>query len=125
VIYTIKKQIVWSENSGSWKAAEKNDKELWPLISKMIVGSYLFVRHAEHRLKDRNISDLDVLDILENKEKRKRKRNKQEDKYVEGYLDWNYCIEGLSLDREKIRIIVSFNEELMLVITVIRLGDSE
>jgi len=73
-------------------------------------------------LKDRHISDLEVLDILENKPGRRRKRNKVKDKF-DGYQDWNYCIEGFNLDNIKIRIIVSFTDDLMAVITVIRLDD--
>lgn len=71
------------------------------------------------------MTDIDVLDILENKERRERKRNKAKDTYTEGYQDWSYCIEGLDLDGDKIRIIFSFNDALMLVITVIRLDKSE
>ena len=62
-----------------------------------------------------------MLDILEGKLGRRRRRNKQKDKFQPGYDDWNYCIEGLSLDGEKIRIIVSFLEKLMPIITVIKL----
>jgi hypothetical protein len=51
--------------------------------------------------------------------KRKRKRNKSKDTYTPGYKDWNYCIEGNDFDGQKIRIIISFDGELMLVITVI------
>lgn len=64
---------------------------------------------------------MDVLDILENKKNRNRKRNKRKDTYTSGYQDWNYCIEGNDLDELKIRVIISFDSELMLVITVIRL----
>lgn len=108
------------------KPIKRKDIELWNLISDMIPnGNYIFLIHAQDRLKERNVSDLDVLDILENKEKRKRKRNKAKDTYTEGYFDWNYCVEGLDLDGGKIRIIISFTEESLLVITVIRLGNSE
>lgn len=86
-------------------------------------GDYFFLPHAKKRQIDRNISDLEVLDILENKDKRKRQRNKRKDTYIEGYIDWNYCIEGMDLDGEdKIRIIVSFEKESnLLIVTVIRL----
>jgi len=106
------------------KPNKKTDAELWTLITKMIsVGNYVFLKHAHDRLKDRNISDIDVLDILENKPRRKRKRNKRKDVLLSGYSDWNYCIEGNDLDSGKIRIIISFDDELMLVITVIRIDN--
>jgi len=108
------------------KPNKKNDKELWSSLAEAILrGNYIFKSHAKQRLKDRDILDIDVLDILENKENRTRKRNKRKDTYTSGYKDWNYCIEGASLDEDKIRIIVSFDEQLMLVITVIRLGNTE
>jgi hypothetical protein len=106
------------------KPNKKNDLELYNLIAKRLAdGGYIFLRHAKERIKDRNISDLDVLDILENRNNRKRKRNKIKDIYVPGYQDWNYCIEGNDIDGRNIRIIISFNDELMLVITVIRIND--
>lgn len=107
----------------SKKPNKKTDAELWALITKMISnGNYIFLKHAHDRLKDRNVSDIDVLDILENKSKRQRRRNKSKDVFLPGYKDWNYWIEGNDLDGKKIRIIISFDDELMLVITVIRIG---
>lgn len=105
------------------KPTKRTDKELWNLIAERISnGNYLFLKHAKERQKDRNITDIDVLDILENKDNRKRRRNKSKDTYIHGYQDWNYCIEGSGLDGgEEIRIIISFDSDLMLVITVIRL----
>src|SRR5689334_8013724 len=106
------------------KPNKKTDAELWALIAKMIPnGNYIFLRHAHNRLKDRNVSDIDVLDILENKLNRKRKRNKSKDVFLPSYSDWNYCIEGNDLDGKKIRTIISFDDELMLVITVIRIDN--
>ena len=71
------------------------------------------------------MTDIEVLDILENKSNRRRKRIKSKDTYTHGHQDWNYCIEGHDIDGQKIRIIISFNSRLMLVITVIRINDSE
>jgi hypothetical protein len=71
------------------KPAKKTDQELWGLISEKISsGNYLFLRHAKERLVDRNISDLEVINILENKHSRKRSRNKSKDIYMPGYEDW-------------------------------------
>jgi hypothetical protein len=105
------------------KPIKKSDKELWALIENNITnGNYIFLSHAKKRQKDRKITDIDVLDILENKEKRKRERNKRKDSYSAGFSDWKYCIEGFDLNEEhKIRIIVSFEKLNLLIITVIRL----
>lgn len=108
------------------KPGKKTDAELWKLISEKISSlDYLFVDHAKDRLKTRKILDIEVLDILENKAGHNRKRNKSKDRYNSGCSDWNYCIEGLGLDQEKIRIIISFDENLFLIVTVIRLNNSE
>ncbi len=105
------------------KPVKLKDKKLLALIQTAIrKGHYVFLKHAKQRLSDRKILDLDVLDILEGKKGRGRKRNKSKDKYVEGYQDWNYCIEGENIDGIKIRIIISFMNELMSIITVIRLN---
>lgn len=109
------------------KPAKKTDKELWAIIEKCTADNgYIILPHAKKRQIDRDITDIDILDILENKEDRKRKRNKKKDEYKDSFIDWNYCIEGLDLEKNKIRIIVSFNEKSsLLVITVVRLDNQE
>ena len=104
------------------KPLKKTNKELYELIETKIADKeYIFLNHAKQRLKDRAILDIDVLDILEGKPSRNRKRNKSKDKYDIKYEDWNYCLEGCNLDGVGIRVIVSFDDEYMLIITVIRL----
>ena len=95
----------------SARPLKKTDRELMRTVSTRIeLGEYVFLNHAKQRLQDRNISDLDVLAILQGKPGRRRKRNKAKDKYEDGRQDWNYCIEGVNVDMEKIRIIISFLE---------------
>lgn len=97
---------------------KKNDYELYDLLLKKIWSNeYIFKTHAKIRQKDRGISDLDILSILEGKLNRGRCRNKGKDKFENCHQDWNYCIEGLNLEKRKIRIIISFNENLLLIIT--------
>ena len=104
------------------KPPKKTDKKLWETIESKIQNvEYIFSIHAKERQCDRNISDIEVLDILENKAGRNRKRNKMKDTYKLPHHDWAYCIEGNNLDGYKIRIIISFDNHLMLMITVIRL----
>jgi hypothetical protein len=107
------------------KEAKRNDFELWNLIYQKITGvRYVFLNHAKARLADRKITDLEVLDILEHKSKCR--RNKSKDSFLPGYPDWKYCIEGKSYpEQAKIRVIISFDKEFMLVITVIRLDVEE
>ncbi len=104
------------------KPQKKSDVQLLKRVDESVsAGSYIFLNHAKQRLRDRDISDITVLDILEGKLGRKRKRNKAKDHYIEGNIDWKYCIEGIDYDGDKIRIIISFDELNLLVITVIRL----
>lgn len=104
----------------SLRPTKKTDHDLYKQIEQRIkTGDYVFTTHAKQRQQKRVISDLTVLNILETNYRRK--RNKIKDSYTEGHKDWNYCIEGSDDDENKIRIIISFDDNLMLIITVIRL----
>jgi hypothetical protein len=35
--------------------------------------------------------------------------------------DWKYCIEGQDIDRNKLRIIITFTDDLMPIITAIKI----
>lgn len=72
--------------------------------------------HAVERRLQRNISINDIIYVLttgwhENKK----------DSYHEEYSEWNYSIRGKTIDKRPLRIIVSFDNSNMLVITVIHL----
>ena len=87
---------------------------------------YVFLTHSRIRLKERHISELDVLYILSGKKGYGRKRNKKKDSFENPSIfdlaqDWKYCIEGCDIDGSEIRIIVTFTEDLMPIITVIRI----
>ena len=113
------------------KPSKKIDQELFALIEQKVKErNYLFVPHAKERQKQRNISDLDVLNILEGKSGYERKRNKSKDSYESNYIhekpqDWKYCIEGKDIDGKKVRIILTFTDDLMPIITVINLSEGE
>jgi hypothetical protein len=46
------------------------------------------------------------------------------DRYDEGPAAWSYCFEGPTVDGEPLRVVVAF-EDWMLVVTVVRLGGQE
>lgn len=105
------------------KPDKKSDAELFALVELSIKESnYVFLYHARTRLLERFISDVIVLNILENKPGFFRKRNKLKDKFEEGRSEWNYCIEGQNLEKERIRIIISFKNKIMPIITVMWIG---
>jgi hypothetical protein len=113
------------------KPSKKTDQELFALIEQKIKErNYIFVKHAKERQQQRNISDIDVLNILEGKSGYERKRNKSKDSYESNYIheipqDWKYCIEGKDIDEKRVRIILTFTDDLMPIITVINLSEEE
>jgi hypothetical protein len=58
------------------------------------------------------------LKILVGESGSRRHRNKVKDIYEEKKEDWNYCIEGVTIDKDKMRIIISFEEGIIPIITV-------
>lgn len=111
----------------SFKPIKKTDKDLFTLIeSKIAQKKYIFLKHSQQRMLERNIVELDILNILSGKKGYGRKRNKKKDTYEQHSFseltqDWKYCIEGCDVDGEPLRIIITFNEDLMPIITAIRI----
>ena len=79
-------------------------------------GRYLDTRHVEDRQNERQINRPEILHVLKNGYHEKKK-----DKFDEFYKSWNYAVRGKTVDRRELRIIVSFNENGMLIITAIEL----
>ena len=66
----------------SLKPTKKTDKELFALIEDNIYQKkHVFLVHSRLRLKERHISELDVLSILLGKKGYGRKRNKKKDSF--------------------------------------------
>lgn len=77
---------------------------------------YKFTNHALERKEERIVEIPDILYVLRNGIQEKSK-----DKWDEKFQSWNYSIRGKTIDDEALRIIVSFDDYGMLIITVIRL----
>lgn len=111
----------------SFKPIKKTDKNLFALIeSKITQKKYIFLKHSQQRMLERNIVELDILNVLSGKKGYGRKRNKKKDSYEQHFFsefiqDWKYCIEGCDVDGEPLRIIITFNDDLMPIITAIRI----
>ncbi|HRD70354.1 MAG TPA: DUF4258 domain-containing protein [Legionella sp.] len=109
------------------KPVKRPDKELFALIEQKIrEKSYAFVPHAQQRMLERCILEIDVINILKGISGYERSRNKLKDIYEAQYIhedaeDWKYCIEGKTIDGKKVRIIITFAEDLMPIITVINI----
>jgi hypothetical protein len=79
-------------------------------------GSYVISSHAFQRTKDRLVPVPHVEHVLLSGFHEPRK-----DKFDENFDGWNYAIRGSTPDRTKVRVIVAFSDEGLLVVTVINL----
>ena len=77
-------------------------------------GRYYDTSHAALRKLQRRISLTHVLYVLQHGYHEKRK-----DQYNQEHRDWAYSIRGQSIDGKDIRIVIAFDEDDMLIITVI------
>ena|SRR5271170_3613991 len=80
-------------------------------------GRYLDTRHATQRRAERNVTRPEYLHALLNGYHEKRK-----DKFEEAYKAWNYSIRGKTIDARALRVIASFDENNMLIITAMDLS---
>lgn len=84
-------------------------------------GQYLPTFHAECRQLERDITLLDALHVIKNGY-----REAKHDQYKEEWQAWNYAVRGITLQDDSARVIISFNDEVtMLIITVINLTSRE
>ncbi len=79
-------------------------------------GTYILAKHAIQRQKERCINLPDVLRVLENG-----RREREKDSFDIKWQTWKYAIRGKTINGVDLRVIVSFQEE-MVIITVIRIG---
>ncbi len=79
-------------------------------------GRYLDTTHAVQRQAERSITRPEILQVLLNGYHEKCK-----DIFDEVYCAWNYAIQGRTIDRRKLRVIISFDKNLMLIITAIEI----
>ena len=100
---------------------KKKTEELFKDIALALKsGNYYFTHHAKKRTKQRvNVSELQVIRILRSKSKY---HESQKDRFNEEKQAWNYSIRGKSVDSEDIRVILSFDKNNMLIITVMNMG---
>lgn len=80
-------------------------------------GRYLdLTKHATERSEERSIIRTEYEFVLKTGWHEKAK-----DRYDERYKAWNYAIRGKTVDKRSLRVIVSFDEDNLMVITVIDL----
>ncbi len=103
---------------------KKTTAELMLAIKQAInSGDYYFTDHGEFRSKTRRmVNDLEIIRILKSNNKWHEARR---DKFEIGNQDWNYHIRGINADGDSIRIVISFDENGMTILTVINLDEKE
>jgi hypothetical protein len=83
------------------------------------LGRYYDTRHAVQRKSLRSIALSEVLYVL-----KKGYHEKKKDEFKPEHNSWNYAIRGKTLDSRDIRIAIAFDENNMLIITVIEITGS-
>lgn len=88
--------------------------EIFPKIDDCIEkGWYRLSRHAIDRKIERSIELPDMLYVLKNGY-----HEKQKTYFDEIFQTWKYAIRGKTIDKLDIRIIIAFDENEMLIVTV-------
>lgn len=98
----------------------KNPAKIPELLNKVQdcieKGEYLDTVHASIRQGERAITRPEILYVLKNGW-----HEKSKDEYQQRYEAWNYAIRGKTIDKRELRVVVSFDENGMLIITAIDL----
>lgn len=94
------------------------ESDLLIKIRKAILsGNYQETEHAKQRANERGIIGADSEYVLKTGN-----HEPSKDKFDETYNEWNYAVRGKTLDKRELRIIVTFDEDGLLLITVIDLN---
>lgn len=80
-------------------------------------GLYRYTAHAESRKFERMITEEDALHVIEN-----RWRVQLRDDFCEIHQSWKYAFEGETLQDELLRVIIGFDENMLLIVTVINIS---
>lgn len=95
------------------KKPEQLENVLYKIKECIEEGKYMLVSHALDRQKERSINLPTTLYVLKNGYHEKRKTS-----FDNEYNTWKYAIRGKSPDNLDIRVIVTFDNSDMLIITV-------
>lgn len=80
-------------------------------------GRYRILPHARQRCDERDVSAVDIAHALAQGH-----RVRARDRFEQAWRAWSYCFEGKTVDDERLRVIVAF-DDWVLIVTVVRLGD--
>jgi hypothetical protein len=100
------------------KAPPKIDRLLERVREALDAGQFLDTVHTTERQAERQITRLEMLYVLRHGWPEKRK-----DVFDPRYHAWNYAIRGKTIDGRHLRVVVSFEDNGLLIITAIALGE--
>ena len=80
-------------------------------------GDFVILPHAIERGIERGISVADVTYALING-----RHESSKDSFKVSFGSWNYAVRGKTIDKHELRIAIAFDENHMLIITVIQLA---
>ncbi len=80
-------------------------------------GEFLDSYHAKLRQGEREVLRREIIFVLNHGY-----HEKARDKFDEHHATWNYSMRGKTIDGKDLRVVISFDKETMLIITVIELG---
>lgn len=81
-------------------------------------GKYRETYHAQIRQQERRIFLTEILHVLSSG-----RHEKSKDAFDDAFLAWNYAIRGFTFDKKDMRVIVTFDEEVeLLIITAFYIG---
>lgn len=103
-------------NNKLFSKPEKEPNLLQKIKDAINSGQYRDAVHATERSIEREITRPEYLYVLKNG-----RHEKSKDKFKQEYNSWNYAIRGKTLDERELRVVISFEENGLLVITVIDL----
>lgn len=69
--------------------------------------------HARSRMAEREVDLPDVIYAL-----RHGRHERRKDRYDEDYSDWNYAIRGDTIDARRLRLVVTFPDDMLLVTVI-------
>lgn len=94
-----------------------DDRDLLSLIRECIrQGRYFQSLHFIEKIEERNVNFLDALYVLQNGHHEKKKTC-----FHEISNKWRYAIRGKTTDTVEIRVAITFDDNDMIIITVIDL----
>lgn len=80
-------------------------------------GHYRDTRHSRERRLEREVTLPEIVFVL-----RTGRNEKSRDRWDEFHQSWNYAIRGRTVDWRELRVIVSFDDHNMLIITAIEIA---